>query len=135
MKEVIKKSFGGLLAIPLIALSLSVAGAAVLPQDSYAECEISLTGGRDCVNTDDTPDELTGDEGIFTTIVNVLLFIVGAIAVIMLIIGGIRYTTSNGDSNQVTAAKNTILYAIIGIIVAIIAYAVVNFVITTFAGE
>jgi hypothetical protein len=53
----------------------------------------------------------------------------------MLIIGGIRYTVSNGDSAAVTSAKNTILYAVIGIVVAILAYALVNFVITSFAAD
>ena len=46
----------------------------------------------------------------------------------MLIYGGIRYTVSGGESAAVTSAKNTILYAIIGIIVALLAYAIVNFV-------
>ena len=50
----------------------------------------------------------------------------------MLVIGGIRYTVSGGDQNAVTAAKNTILYAIVGIIVAILAYAAVNFVVDSF---
>jgi ABC-type Fe3+ transport system permease subunit len=47
----------------------------------------------------------------------------------MLIWGGIRYTTSAGNQNSVTAAKNTILYAIIGLVVAVFAYAIVNWVI------
>ncbi len=66
------------------------------------------------------------------TIVNVLLFILGAIAVIMIIIGGIRYTTSNGDSSNTKAAKDTILYAVIGLAVAVLAYAIVNFVLDAF---
>lgn len=66
--------------------------------------------------------------GIFERVVNLLLFLVGAISVIMLIIGGIRYIVSAGDQNQVTGAKNTILYAIVGIVVAVIAYGIVNFV-------
>jgi multisubunit Na+/H+ antiporter MnhB subunit len=69
---------------------------------------------------------------VFQTITNVLLFIIGAVSVIMLIIGGVRYTISQGDSSAVTSAKNTILYAVIGLIVAILAYAVVNFVIVQF---
>ena len=66
------------------------------------------------------------------TIVNILLYILGAIAVVMIVIGGIRYTTSNGDSSAITSAKNTILYAIIGLIVAILAYSIVNFVLQQF---
>ena len=69
---------------------------------------------------------------MFQTVTNVLLFIIGAVSVIMLIIGGVRYTISQGDSSAVTSAKNTILYAVIGLIVAILAYAVVNFVIVQF---
>ena len=53
----------------------------------------------------------------------------------MLIIGGIRYVISGGDSKKVTDAKNTIMYAIIGLIIAILAYAIVNFVITAVGGE
>ena len=68
-------------------------------------------------------------------ITNVLLFLLGAIAVIMIIIGGIRYATSNGDSGSIKSAKDTILYAVIGLIVAILAYAIVNFVITSFSGS
>lgn len=66
------------------------------------------------------------------TVVNVLLFVLGAIAVIMIVIGGIRYATSNGDSGSIKTAKDTILYAVIGLIVAIMAYAIVNFVVKAF---
>ncbi len=66
------------------------------------------------------------------TIVNVLLYILGAIAVVMIVIGGVRYTTSNGDSGNIKTAKDTILYAVIGLIVAILAYAIVNFVLQSF---
>jgi len=66
------------------------------------------------------------------TIVNVLLFILGAVAVVMIVIGGIRYSISQGDSGAITSAKNTILYAVIGLVVAILAYAIVNFVVQQF---
>lgn len=65
-------------------------------------------------------------------VVNILLFILGAIAVIMIVIGGIRYSTSNGDTGSIKTAKDTILYSVIGLIVAIMAYAIVNFVIDSF---
>ncbi len=66
-------------------------------------------------------------------IVNVLLFLLGTIAVIMVIVGGIRYTLSGGDSSAITAAKNTVLYALVGVVVAILAYAIVNWLIDQFA--
>lgn len=65
--------------------------------------------------------------------VNIMLFAIGVLAVIMIIWGGIRYVLSGGDSGAVSSAKKTILYAVVGLIVAILAYAIVNFVITTIA--
>lgn len=65
-------------------------------------------------------------------VVNILLFILGAICVIVIVIGGIRYAVSGGDSSQISAAKNTILYAVVGLIVAILAYSIVNFVLGAF---
>lgn len=67
-------------------------------------------------------------ESILKTIVTTLSFIVGAISVIMIVIGGLRYVLSAGDSNAVNGAKNTILYAVIGLVVAFSAFAIVNFV-------
>ncbi len=66
------------------------------------------------------------------TIVNMLLYILGAIAVVMIVIGGIRYTTSNGEASQITSAKNTIMYSVVGLVIAILAYAIVNWVVGAF---
>lgn len=81
----------------------------------------------------DQPAELFGMSGMFSKITNILLFVIGAISVIMVIIGGLRYVLSGGDSSNIQAAKNTILYAIVGIVVALLAYAAVNFIIGSFA--
>ena len=62
------------------------------------------------------------------TIVNVVLYIVGIVAVVMMIIGGFQYITSSGDAAKVTKAKNTILYGIVGLVIAVLAYAIVDFV-------
>ncbi|MDB5160615.1 MAG: rane protein of unknown function [Candidatus Saccharibacteria bacterium] len=69
---------------------------------------------------------------IIKTVINVLLFIVGAISVVMLIVGGLLYTTSAGDSARVTRAKNTVMYAIVGLVVSFLAFAIVNYVIKVF---
>lgn len=87
------------------------------------------TTNLEVVQCDGCPTDLFGPNGVFKTITNTILYIVGIIAVIMLIIGGIRYIVSGGDSKKVTDAKNTILYAIIGLIVCFLAFAIVNFVI------
>ena len=70
--------------------------------------------------------------GRFEDIVNLMLYVLGAIAVIMIVIGGIRYATSGGDSSSIKGAKDTILYSVIGLIIAILAYAIVNFVLDSF---
>ncbi len=63
-----------------------------------------------------------------------LVYVVaGIVAVIAIIIGGIRYVTSNGDSSGIQAAKNTILYAVVGLVVVIAAAAITDFVIKNVA--
>ncbi len=69
---------------------------------------------------------------IIKNVVLILLYVLGAAAVIMIVIGGIKYTTSQGDANGVTSAKNTILYAVVGLIVALMSYAIVNWVVAAF---
>lgn len=71
----------------------------------------------------------------FKTIVNVLLYIVGAASVIMLIYGGIRYTISGGNEKQISGAKNTIMYAIIGLVISFLAFAIINWVLTAVSGN
>ncbi len=95
----------------------------------------SITDGAKCAQASNSqPDSLFGSNGIFKTIANILIFLVGAVAVIMLIYGGLQYVISSGDSKRVESAKNTILYSIIGIVIAILAYAIVGFVTGTLAG-
>ena len=119
--------------VPAFAL---LAGLAVPVATTYANnCDASggITGGKDCARNDEQPENLfNGDDSVFQTVTNVMLFLIGAISVVMLIYGGIRYTISQGDSTAVTNAKNTIMYAVIGIVIAILAFAIVNFVVTTF---
>ncbi len=75
---------------------------------------------------------ITGSGGYVAIIINFLLVAIGIVSVIMIIIGGFRYTISNGDENSVRAAKDTILYAVIGLIVAILSFVIVNFVLGVF---
>ena len=112
-----------------IASSVSVYADTATTCSSPADC---ISKGPDSIKSGDTDKSL---QDYIKIIVNVLLFILGAIAVIMIIIGGIRYTTSNGDASATKSAKDTILYAVIGLIVAILAFAIVNFVIGTFGGK
>ena len=67
---------------------------------------------------------------VIKNVINIFSIVVGAISVIMIIIGGFRYVVSNGDSNGVSGAKNTILYAIVGLIIVLFAQVIVRFVLT-----
>jgi len=71
---------------------------------------------------------LVGPNSIISNVINTILYVVGIAAVIMIIIGGIRYATSAGNEKTVTDAKNTIVYALIGLAAAILAYVIVGFV-------
>lgn len=94
----------------------------------------SLRAGVQAARGIGQPINLFGDASIFTTVVNTMLFLIGAIAVIMLIYGGFRYVISGGNASSVTAAKNTILYAIVGVIVALLSYAIIDFVLNSLEG-
>lgn len=126
----IQKALQALVLVPVLALGVS----AVVPATvgaAAADCsdtELSISSGANCAQGTGQADNLFGNGGIFQKVTNILLFLVGAISVIMLIIGGIRYVVSGGDQAAVTSAKNTILYAIVGIVVAFLAYAAVAFV-------
>ena len=71
---------------------------------------------------------------IIKDIINGVMSVVGVVAVIMIILGGISYTTSQGDPGKVKKGKDTILYGIIGLVVALLAYAIVNFVLGALQG-
>lgn len=91
---------------------------------------VDVLGGEACKGN----TSVCGDDGsdVFTivkNVINVMLLAAGIIAVIMIIIGGINYAVSNGESAKVTNAKNTILYAIVGLVVAALAFSIVNFVV------
>ena len=137
MKIHLKKAMLTLLAVAVLAAGVAGLVAPHVGAAAPSDNGLGLKKGVTSAKGSDQVSCLFGSEkegctdgtGIFQTIVNVILFIVGAVAVIMIVIGGVRYTVSNGDSNAVTGAKNTIMYAIVGLVVAIIAYALVNFVV------
>lgn len=81
-------------------------------------------------------DEEHTEETLIETISNVLDTVylwVGIIAVIFIIIGGINYTMSQGDPGKVKKAKDTILYGIVGLVVSLLAFAIVQFVLQAIA--
>jgi hypothetical protein len=137
-KEMIKN------VLKRIALSMSafalVAGFVVAPVAVHAQSNIS---DKVCDGFKTTGDNLgcddTGDDnsfaGLAKRVINIFSIVVGAVSVIMIIIGGFRYIISGGDSNGVSGAKNTIMYAIIGLVVVLFAQVIVRFVIANTSNQ
>ncbi len=82
-------------------------------------CEVDSAGNTAAERIDE----------IVSQIINILSLAVGVVAVVMIIVGGFKYITSGGDSGNVTGAKNTILYAVVGLIVVALAQVIVRFVV------
>lgn len=76
-----------------------------------------------------TADSNTTVYGLLKNVINLLLTIIGIIAVITIVVAGIRYVTSGGDSAQTKNARDTILYALVGLVVAMLAFPLTNWVI------
>ena len=112
--------------LPMLVCGILAVAMVVAPSVSA----LTLREGAEAARCDGCPENLFGDNGVFRQVTNVVLYVIGVVAVIMLIIGGIKYVISGGDAKKVTDAKNTVLYAIIGLAIAFFSYAIVNFVIS-----
>jgi cytochrome bd-type quinol oxidase subunit 2 len=139
MLKMIKKMKNVILVIASVA---TIAVPALVPAVAFAATD-QIGTGLDCgsqfnVNniggntTSDCPIDATGTgdrlNHILTLVVNIFSLIVGIVAVIMIIVGGLRYITSGGESSNVSTAKNTIIYAIVGLVVVALAQFIVHFV-------
>ena len=120
--------------------SLTVASLFVVPVLAPAAVHAADIKGNLCsgadLSVDGTCDDPTGQQAkdtvnnLLTDIINIFSLIVGVVAVIMIIIGGLKYITSGGESSNITGAKNTILYAVIGLVVVALAQFIVKFVLS-----
>jgi len=119
------------------SLLLAFAPAAVLPMAAYADqigdclgqgSDLTVGAGGNTCNRGDTSVGTTRIQDIVTFIINIFSVIVGIVAVVMIIYGGFKYITSGGDSGNITSAKNTIIYAIIGLVIVALAQFLVKFV-------
>ncbi len=121
-----------LITIPKISFAILIAflGLILAPIKTYAISAIEA--GVLAAHVEGQPETIFGLNGVFTTISNTLLFMIGTLSVLMIIIGGIKYVVSGGKDASVAKAKNTVLYAIIGLIIALLAYAIINFILGTF---
>lgn len=133
MLQKLKLLLVSLASVFMLGAPLAVAGTAM----AYSQTDINncLAQGSNfsfdqstgsCSKTD--VGDSTSLNDLITKIVNILSVVVGIVAVIMIIIGGFRYITSGGKQESVTSAKNTILYAVIGLVIVALAQIIVHFV-------
>ena len=94
--------------------------------------DICSNGNENSVYCKNKGSGETQVNGIIKTIVEVLLTAVGAISIIMIVIGGIMFALSSGDAQKAAKARNTVLYAVVGLAVSLFASAIVNFVFNRF---
>lgn len=120
-----KKSIISIAIMTCAVFGASVLSTASLPGSASAQ----VSEGINTATTSEMKGKsIDGDNGLIKTVVNVLLWAVGILSVIMIIFSGLRYITSAGDASKTKSAQSTLTYSVVGLIVAIMAYAIVNMV-------
>lgn len=118
-----------LLLAPLMIMGTILS---IAPATTYADAKADVCAGVGVVGGDCSPAGTTAAENsvnhAISTAINILSFIVGVVAVIFIIIGGLKYITSSGDANTATSARNTILFAVVGLVIVAMAQIIVQFV-------
>lgn len=122
----------GIGAVCLLSLAAAFFPAAVSAQvDPFqGACQGGAQGSTVCSGRNLSNDPIAGPNGIINQVTIILSIIAGIVSVIFLIWGGIKYITANGDSSSIATAKSTIIYALVGIVVAALARPLINFVLS-----
>ena len=128
--------------LAIVAVMMTMLGMLVSPlalSSVHAQTQSNNTLQTEaCSALEGIGGDCTGSDGELNStvknIVNILLYVVGVVSVIMIIIGAIRFTTSTGDPQRTAGARNTILYALIGLVVAAAAFTIVNWVLPRIQG-
>ena len=129
----IKRIITSIIAIAAIFAPAAVpalAGAQEIEKNLQCGANLKFDNPEGGCETDDSGSTAAQRvDQIVSQIINILSLAVGVVAVVMIIIGGFKYVTSGGDSGNVTGAKNTILYAVVGLVVVALAQVIVRFVV------
>lgn len=110
-----------------------MAPVSVLAVDPVKQVCENVTGEVPAVCKDRLPDSgaenpLVGPNGVITRAISLFSIVLGVASVIVIILSGLRFILANGDSNSVKKARNSIIYAIVGLIIAVTAQAIVSLV-------
>lgn len=128
-----RMALGMIAAVAAVACTVGFAGGAwaVKCPTGFPRQGQEVSSLAQCSVEDDGNDLMTTVQ----TILNVIVGVVGIAAVAVIILGGVTFVTSQGDAAKVTKGKNTIIYGVVGLIVALLAFAIVNFVLSAVFGS
>lgn len=128
MRLLLQTALGTLAFFSIILLSTPFAIAAENPFNKACGGGVNVDSSTICRNQVQVNNPITGAGSIFEKVINLVTIVTGIVAVFVIIISGIRFATSSGDSNSVNQAKNTILYTVIGLVVLLLARSIIIFV-------
>ena len=135
MLKKIKTTLISLMAAAALIVPLAVPASVYAATLTESLCGgTGLTLSEDGTTCEDNKAETTVN-GTISLALNIFSAVVGIIAVVMIIVGGVKYITSQGESANITSAKNTILYALVGLVVVALAQVIVRFVLNRFIGN
>lgn len=124
-----KKLLGWLAAaLLLVFVTLMPVGVSAATDPFSGACTGEGSSSTVCSSKGGNNNPLTGPTGILTQVTNILAAVAGIVGLILIIWAGIKYITANGDSAQISQAKKTIIYALVGMVVALVARPLINFV-------
>lgn len=131
MKKVVLNAIAAALMVLGLG-SVATMSPAVAEGVNWKDCADGASTANCITSTDSTGVFGQGDlMGTLTTIINVIVGVVGFVAVAMIVLGGISYATSQGDAAKAKKAQNTIIYSVVGLLISLLAFAIVNFVLTS----
>lgn len=113
------------IATPTLAPVAVYADSTTIKDGLCQGANLQIGDSSNCTNDTGNQQSLNN---LLTKIVNIFSIVVGVIAVIMIIVGGLRYITSGGDASKVGTAKNSIIYAIVGLVIVALAQFIVHYV-------
>jgi type IV secretion system pilin len=122
MKKLRQLIMAGLVVAGVGSAMLSVPTHAV---NVFDQCGANAESSVCAARNDDAPS-------MVKTVINILLYVLGIISVVMIVIGGIRFATADGDPSGVKSARNTVVYSVVGLVVALLSFAIVNYVLGQF---
>lgn len=124
-----------IICLVMATLAIAVTGlAATTMAPAYATTSANqqAQNGVNSINPEGTSTKSLPE--MIKIILTAVFTVIGMVAVVMIIIGGVNYATSQGDPAKATKAKNTIMYAVIGLVITLLAIAIVNFVLSSLQG-